>query len=54
MGHAGRVPAAILVSLVKLRELATVIPGPGLFAFSTVVVLTFDPTLIWTDRGDRV
>lgn len=50
---------AILVSLVKLGELATVIPGPGLFAFSAVVVLTilasssFDPTLIWTDRGDR-
>ena len=50
---------AILVSLVKLGELATVIPGPGLFAFSAVVVLTimasssFDPTLIWVDRGDR-
>ena len=50
---------AILVSLVKLGELATVIPGPGLFAFTAVVVLTilasssFDPTLIWADRGDR-
>ena len=50
---------AILVSLVKLGELATVIPGPGLFAFSAVVVLTvmasssFDPTRIWADRGDR-
>lgn len=44
---------AILVSLVKLRDLATVIPGPGLIAFACVVVLTilasasFDPKLIW-------
>ena len=50
---------AILVALVKLGELATVIPGPGLLAFTAVVVLTilasssFDPTLIWADRGDR-
>jgi paraquat-inducible protein A len=46
---------AILVSLVKLGELATVLPGPGLFAFSAVVVLTilasssFDPNLIWAE-----
>jgi len=46
---------AILVSLVKLGELATVMPGPGLFAFSAVVVLTilasssFDPRLIWAE-----
>jgi paraquat-inducible protein A len=46
---------AILVSLVKLGELATVIPGPGLFAFSAVVVFTilasssFDPSLIWAE-----
>jgi len=44
---------AILVSLVKLGELATVLPGRGLFAFTAVVVLTilatasFDPVLIW-------
>jgi len=44
---------AILVSLVKLGELATVLPGRGLFAFAAVVVLTilatvsFDPVLIW-------
>lgn len=44
---------AVLVSLVKLGELATVVPGPGLFAFTGVVVLTmlasaaFDPKLIW-------
>jgi paraquat-inducible protein A len=45
---------AVLVSLVKLRTLATVLPGPGLIAFCAVVVLTilasatFDPRLIWT------
>jgi len=45
---------AILVALVKLRTLATVLPGPGLAAFCAVVVLTilasstFDPRLIWT------
>jgi len=44
---------AILVALVKLRTLATVLPGPGLAAFCAVVVLTilasstFDPRLIW-------
>lgn len=44
---------AVLVSLVKLHKLATVIPGPGLIAFTGVVVLTilasasFDPQLIW-------
>jgi len=41
---------AILVALVKLGELAIVLPGPGLFALAAVVVLTilasgsFDPT----------
>jgi len=50
---------AILVSLVKLGELATVLPGPGLFAFTAVVVLTilasssFDPTSIWTESERR-
>ena len=44
---------SILVSLVKLGELATVLPGRGLFAFTAVVVLTilastsFDPAQIW-------
>ncbi|HEX3355931.1 MAG TPA: paraquat-inducible protein A [Tepidisphaeraceae bacterium] len=47
---------AILVSLVKLQRLATIIPGPGLLAFSAVVVLTilasacFDPEVIWKDE----
>jgi len=44
---------AILVALVKLGDLARVIPGPGLLAFTGVVVLTmlasqsFDTKLIW-------
>jgi paraquat-inducible protein A len=44
---------AVLVSLVKLQQLATIIAGPGLVAFSGVVVCTllasasFDPQLIW-------
>lgn len=52
MGNAGRVLLAILVALVKLGELATVLAGPGLFAFAAVVVLTilatvsFEPSLI--------
>src|SRR3954470_15416177 len=47
---------AILVALVKLGQLATVLPGPGLIAFTCVVVLTllasatFDPRLIWQSR----
>jgi paraquat-inducible protein A len=47
---------SILVALVKLGELATVLPGRGLIAFTAVVVLTilastsFDPTLIWEPR----
>lgn len=50
---------AVLVALVKLEQLATVLPGPGLLAFTAVVVLTifasasFDPKLIW-DEPDRV
>jgi len=49
---------SILVALVKLGELATVLPGPGLFPFTAVVVLTilasasFDPTLIWQERDE--
>lgn len=44
---------AVLVALVKLDRLATILPGPGLVAFTAVVVLTllasasFDPRLIW-------
>lgn len=44
---------AVLVSLVKLGQIATILPGPGLIAFTAVVVLTmlasasFDPRAIW-------
>ena len=44
---------AILVALVKLGQIATILPGPGLIAFTAVVVLTmlasasFDPRTIW-------
>lgn len=44
---------SILVALVKLQQIATVLPGRGLVAFTGVVVLTilasasFDPKLIW-------
>lgn len=50
---------SILVSLVKLGELATVLPGRGLFAFTAVVVLTilastsFDPAQIWETPEER-
>ncbi len=44
---------AVLIALVKLNTWAKVIPGPGLLAFTAVVVLTmfasaaFDPKQIW-------
>lgn len=44
---------AIMVALIRFGSFATVIPGPGIFAFTAVVVLTllasasFDPQLIW-------
>lgn len=44
---------SILVAVVKLGQLATVIPGPGSLAFAAVVILTmfasicFDPQMIW-------
>ena len=49
---------AVLVALVKLEQLATVLPGTGLVAFTAMVVLTilatlsFDPALIWNDPGE--
>src|SRR5262247_212958 len=48
---------SVLVALVKLGELATVLPGRGLFSFTAVAVLTmlasasFDSRLIW-ERGE--
>jgi paraquat-inducible protein A len=50
---------AILVALVKLGQLATVVPGRGLLAFTALVVLTFlasasfDRTLIWQAPTSR-
>jgi paraquat-inducible protein A len=50
---------AVLVSLVKLQRLATILPGPGLLAFTAVVVFTllasasFDPQLIWERPEDH-
>jgi paraquat-inducible protein A len=47
---------AVLVALVKLGQIATILPGPGLIAFTAVVVLTlfasasFDSRLIWEQR----
>jgi len=44
---------AVLVALVKLSAWAKILPGPGLVAFTAMVVLTmlasaaFDPKLIW-------
>ena len=46
---------SVLVALVKMGQLATVRPGPGILAFTAVVVLTilasasFDPKLIWEE-----
>jgi paraquat-inducible protein A len=50
---------SVLVAPVKLGELATVLPGPGLLAFTAMVVLTilasssFDARLIWVERARR-
>ena len=47
---------AILVALVKLGQIATVLPGRGLIAFTAMVVFTilasasFDPTSIWDEK----
>jgi paraquat-inducible protein A len=47
---------ALLVALIRFGRFATVIPGPGIIAFTSVVVLTilasssFDPQLIWKEE----
>ena len=50
---------AILISLVRLGNLATIVPGVGATAFAAVVVLTmfaassFDPRLIWDSLEEQ-
>jgi paraquat-inducible protein A len=50
---------SILVALVKLGEIATVLPGRGLIAFTGMVVFTilasasFDPSLIWDESEQK-
>ncbi len=47
---------SVLVALIRFGRFATVIPGPGIIAFATVVVLTilasssFDPRVIWKEE----
>jgi paraquat-inducible protein A len=51
---------ALMAALVQMGTLATIIPGVGAVAFSSVVILTmlaamaFDPRLIWDQQGDLV
>jgi paraquat-inducible protein A len=50
---------SILVALVKLQQIATVLPARGLLAFTGVVLLTilasasFDPKLIWEEETEQ-
>jgi len=47
---------AIMVAIIRFGKFATVIPGPGIIAFTAVVVLTllasasFEPRLIWEEK----
>ena len=49
---------SVLVALIRFGRFATVIPGPGVITFASVVVLTllasasFDPHLIWKEKID--
>jgi paraquat-inducible protein A len=49
---------AILISLIKMQKMANVIPGPGAFAFTLVVIFTilasatFDPQTIWESADE--
>lgn len=49
---------AIMVAVIRFGKFATVIPGPGIIAFTAVVVLTmlasscFEPQLIW--KGEAI
>ena len=50
---------AIMVAVIRFGRFATVVPGPGIVAFTAVVVLTlaasasFDSRLIWKDEMDE-
>ncbi len=50
---------AMVVSLEELGQVATVHPGPGVYCFAGMVVLTwfasraFDPQLIWDENGSN-
>jgi|TARA_B100001964_G_C14159986_1_gene566185 paraquat-inducible protein A len=51
---------AILVATVKLGDLASITPGPGIVAFTAVVLLTifastsFDPRLFWRQSSQVI
>ncbi len=50
---------AVMVGVIRFGSFATVVPGPGILAFSAVVVLTmlasasFDPRLIWEEQNSE-
>ncbi len=50
---------SVLTALVRLGQLATIIPGPGVICFCAVVILTmlaaesFDPRLMWDAAATR-
>jgi paraquat-inducible protein A len=50
---------AVVVSMAELGRIATVHPGPGVFSFAAVVVLTllatlsFDPRLLWDSPTEQ-
>jgi len=50
---------AVMVGVIRFGRFATVVPGPGILAFTSVVVLTmlasasFDPRLIWNNESNE-
>jgi paraquat-inducible protein A len=48
---------AVMVALIRFGKFATVVPGPGIFVFASVVFLTilasssYDPRLIWKEEN---
>ena len=50
---------SILVSMAEMGEIASIHPGPGVFSFAAVVVLTilatlsFDPRLVWDSAAQE-